>query len=133
MSGSNGFGAGKGFGGGKSRKKGEKSLPYKNPHNDPFSSLGDPTGDLESDSNDEVQALGDAFHGFKERAKKEQKRFAFAVDSDYWTGVCFRSFEDKKAFLDALDRHPRMYRGQRISGYELADILGLEVEWTDRE
>lgn len=133
-----GFGAGSGFGGkGKSgggrKAVRDRTLPYKSPHEDPFANLPEPTGDLEQDTNDEVQALGEAFAGFKERAKQEQKRFQFAVDADFWFGVCFRSTEDKVLFLKALERVPGLYREQHVSGYELADILGLDVDWVDRE
>ena len=129
-----GFGKGAGFGGGrgKSRKMGgDRKLPYKNPHENPFKKLGDPTGDYQKDSADEVEAVGEAFKGFKERMKTEKKRFELATDAAFWSGICFKSHADRTKFLKAVGVL-RLYDGQHIDGYQFAEILGLDIEWEDR-
>lgn len=128
-----GFGKGGGFGGGAGAGKQSKGreLPYKNPNPDPLENLGELTGDLEKDSNDEVEALGEAFTGFKQRMEQEKSRFDLAVDASYWSGLCFRSHADRTAFLKAVGVQ-RLYHGQHIDGYELSDVLGLDVEYEDR-
>lgn len=122
-----GFG-GNGFAGGGNKK----GRPMSNPHRDPYADLGEPTGDLEADTNEEVEALSSAFEGFKERMKKEQGRFEYAVDAGFWTGICFRTSRDLDAFLDALESIT-VYPGGHLDGYELSDKLGLKPEWVDRE
>lgn len=133
MSSSKGFGSAGGFGGGKGKggpraKKGERYVPYTNPHEDPLAKLGESTGSLEQDTKDELDAIHDAYKGFRERAKKEQQRFDHAVDADYWAGICFKSRDDKEAFFEALGV-TRFYRGRHVDGYELAKILDLDVDF----
>lgn len=48
------------------------------------------------ESKAEVSALLTAF---KDRQKQEQKRFQDATDSEYWFAVCFKTREEKEAFL----------------------------------
>ena len=66
--------AGGGFGGSGFAGGGNGIRPLKNPHKDPFEQLGEPTGDLQKDSDDEVGALSEALDGFKKRMKKERNR-----------------------------------------------------------
>lgn len=122
-----GFG-GNGFAGG-GRAKGR---PMSNPHPDPYANLGEPTGDLEADTNEEIEALSKAFEGFKQRMKNEQGRFEYAVDAGYWCGICFRTSADLEAFLDSLGSLT-IYPGGHLDGYEVADKLGLKPDWVDRE
>lgn len=124
--------AGGGFGGNGFAGSGNKGRPMSNPHPDPYAELGEPTGDLEADTNEEVEALSAAFEGFKQRMKQEKSRFEYAVDAGYWTGICFRSSDDLAAFLDALG-DINIYRGGHLDGYEVADLLGLKPDWVDRE
>lgn len=133
MSSSKGFGAAGGFGGGNKgktsrSKKGERTMPYQNPHDDPLAGLGESSGSLEQDSKDELQAMEDAYKGFRERAKKEQQRFDMAVDADYWSGICFKSRDDKEKFFEAVGLK-RFYRGRHVDGYELSKLLGLDIEF----
>lgn len=82
----------------------------------------DPSGDLETDSANEVAALSDYLH----RRKKEDKRFADATDTEFWFAVHFPTREHKDAFLDALD----VKLGDKyIGGLDLADHLGLDITW----
>lgn len=125
--------AGNGFGGSGFAGSGKKQgRPMANPHDDPYKDLGEPTGDLEQDTNEEVEALSAAFEGFKARMKQEKNRFEFAVDAGFWSGLCFRSSRDLEAFLDALGP-VTIYPGGHLDGYEVADKLGLTPEWEDRE
>jgi hypothetical protein len=80
------------------------------------------TGDLEKDSAAELTAMEEAYRG---RAKAEQARFTAATDSEYWFAVCFKSREDKEAFLRAtgLLRHGDKY----LDGYAAAHALGVEI------
>ncbi|MDK4338305.1 hypothetical protein [Corynebacterium accolens] len=121
-----GFGAGGGFAAGMGDTR-----PLDNPHEDPFKDLGEPTGDLEKDSNDEVEALSDAFKGFRQRMSQEQKRFKNAVDAGFWAGICFKSSEDLMKFLDTISP-VNLYRSTHIDGYELAEKMGLEIDWEDK-
>lgn len=70
--------------------------PPSDPEDDPFATLGDPTGDLEQDCADEAAALTAAF---RSRTQQENDRFRRATDSEYWIAVCFTSRDDKEAFL----------------------------------
>lgn len=125
--------AGGGFGGNGFAGTGKtKGRPMSNPHADPFENLGEPTGDLETDTKEEVEALSAAFEGFKTRMKKEQGRFEYAVDAGYWAGLCFKTTADLEAFLDALGS-VTIYPGGHLNGYEVADKLGLKPDWVDRE
>lgn len=131
---SKGFGKAKGgkggFGGGagRGRARGERTKPYKNPHDDPFEGLPEPTDDIEHDAKVEVEAISRAYSGFKARAEREKKRFNFAVDADFWCGVCFRSREDRAKFLEAVGV-TELYRGRHVDGYKLARVLGLDVDF----
>lgn len=124
--------AGGGFGGNGFAGSGNKGRPMSNPHRDPYADLGEPTGDLEADTNEEVEALSAAFEGFKQRMGKEKSRFEYAVDAGYWCGICFRTSDDLNAFLDALGSIT-IYPAGHLDGYELSDKLGLKPEWVDRE
>ncbi|OFT64108.1 hypothetical protein HMPREF3148_04335 [Corynebacterium sp. HMSC05D08] len=121
--------AGGGFGGSGFAGGGNGIRPLKNPHKDPFEQLGEPTGDLQKDSDDEVGALSEALDGFKKRMKKERNRFSYAVDAGYWAGLCFKTSEDLDAFLQAV-APINLYRGH-VDGYELAEKLGIDVDWPD--
>ena len=130
-SGKTGFGSGKtGFGGGKSANGGTE-FPYTNPHKDPLEGIVD-TDDLEKDLNAVAEKMGEAYSGFVERSKAEQSRFKFAVDAGFWAGMCFKSKDDLQAFLDAIGMGYRLYDGLHIDGYELADKLGVKVDFKDR-
>lgn len=127
-----GFGKAGGFGGGNRRKtsKSEKTIPYKNPHPDPFADLPE-AENLEEASKDEAKAIADAYAGFKKRTEKERQRFEFAVDADFWCGLCFRTRADRNKFLEAVGVN-RLYNSQHIDGYELSKLLGLDIEFEDQ-
>jgi len=81
------------------------------------------TGDLEKDSAAELTAT---LAGFKARRSREDRRFTAATDSEFWFAVCFRSREDKEAFLAALPGSGG--DDKYLDGYELAARLGIELE-----
>lgn len=125
--------AGGGFGGNGFSGSGKgKGRPMSNPHADPFEDLPEPTGDIEEDTNREIEAISAAFEGFKNRMKKERDRFEYAVDAGFWCGICFRTSDDLEAFLDALGTIS-VYPGGHLDGYEVADKLNLNPDWVDGE
>lgn len=80
------------------------------------------TGDLAADSEAELDALA---KGFRERTKREDDRFRLATDSEYWFAVCFKSREDKEAFLRAARL---MAVGDKyLDGYAVARTLDIEM------
>ena len=52
-----------------------------------------------------TEVISATLASFKERAKKERKRYVDATDSEYWVALCFQSREAKEQFLrdHALD------------------------------
>lgn len=80
------------------------------------------TGDLARDSEAELDALA---KGFRERTKREDERFRLATDSEYWFAVCFKTREDKDAFLAAARLLP--VGDKYLDGYAVARTLGIPV------
>lgn len=76
--------------------------------------------DYEVDAGEE---LDDSRRAFRERAAKEQERFAAVTDSEFWVAVCFATREHKEAFLAALYLHDDKY----VNGHELARQLGIDL------
>jgi hypothetical protein len=100
----------------KSRAKGK---PYAAP--DPFEGL-EPTGDIETDSATELNAMQS---GFQKRAKDEADRYLLATDSEFWFAVCFESRDQKEMFLRAMEW---MQLGDKyLDGTELARIESIEL------
>lgn len=136
MSSSKGFGANGGFGGksGHQSRAGSRGggVPYKNPHSDPLEGVRDMEKSYEQECADSMQAISAAYSGFRARARQEKQRFEFAVDADYWSGICFKSREDRNLFLEAVGV-TRLYRGRHIDGYELARVLGLDLAFNHGE
>lgn len=89
---------------------------------DPLANVDYP-GDLEGDARAELDALQ---QGFRDRAKAETDRFRLATDSEYWVAVCFKTREDKDAFLTAagLTRIGDKY----LDGYQVAAALGVDLD-----
>ena len=89
---------------------------------DPLADV-DYTGDLEVDAKAELNAMQ---QGFRDRAKAENERFIRAVDSEFWVCLCFRSREDKEAFLQAANL---LKDGDKyLSGYLAAERLGVQFD-----
>lgn len=82
------------------------------------------TGNLPADSAKEMSALQE---GFRQRAQAEQDRFRKATDSEFWFAVCFKSREDKEAFLKAANAKKNLMGDKYLDGYKLAKLLGLEM------
>lgn len=91
------------------------------PEPDPLADV-DYTGDLEADSAAELTALQ---QGFRDRAQRENDRFRLATDSEYWVAVCFKSREDKEAFLRAAGL--AQIGDKYLDGYAVARALGIEM------
>lgn len=91
------------------------------PEPDPLAAV-DYTGDLVTDSAAELDALA---KGFRERTKREDERFKLATDSEYWFAVCFKTREDKDAFLATARL---MAVGDKyLDGYAVARALGIAL------
>lgn len=65
------------------------------PEPDPLADV-DYTGDIETDALAELDALDAAF---RDRRRREDRRFKQATDSEFWIALCFPSREDKERFL----------------------------------
>lgn len=97
------------------------------PEPDPLADV-EYTGDLATDSNAELDALA---QGFRDRTKREDERFRLATDSEYWFAVCFKSREDKEAFL----RGARLLAvgDKYLDGYVVARTLGITMPTDDTD
>lgn len=78
------------------------------------------TGNIEEDAARELTALEQAY---RERAANEANRFYAATDSEYWACVCFRSREEREAFMRAIGEDPDT---KYITGDRLKDLTGIE-------
>lgn len=88
--------------------------------------LPEETGDVEKDSEAELDALQ---KGFRDAIKREDKRFELATDSEYWFCVCFQSREQCNAFLKAMDL---LEIGDKyLDGQEVAKKLGVKLPEAD--
>lgn len=100
--------------------------------NDPLKDV-EYTDDLNSDAASEFEALQSAFkdktedNGAADRAKAEAKRFRNATDSEFWFAVCFKTREEKEAFLKALKISKRLMGDKYIDGHKLAKMLDIEL------
>lgn len=63
---------------------------------------------------------------YRARAKNEERRRYAATDSEHWFAVCFRSREEKEAFLAAIGLMKRGDPTKYISGDILAAALNIE-------
>jgi hypothetical protein len=91
------------------------------PEPDPLAGV-DYTGDLEADARAELDEL---HRGFRERAAREDERFKLATDSEFWFCVCFKSREDKDAFLAAAGL--LVIGDKYLDGYATARTLGVAM------
>lgn len=66
--------------------------------------------------------------GFADRAKKEKDRFKNAVDTEFWFAVCFKTREDKEAFLNAMKLTKTMFGDKYIDGHKWARAMGISLE-----
>lgn len=82
--------------------------------------LPEPSGDIEQDSIDDLDAVQS---GFRARMKAEDGRKKLAVDSEYWACVCFQTREQKEAFLSALNILE--FGDKYIDGQLVANRLGI--------
>jgi hypothetical protein len=95
------------------------------PEPDPLADV-EYTGNLEADSAAELDAVQ---QGFRDRTKREDERFRLVTDSEYWFVLCFKSREDKEAFLKAAGL---MAVGDKyLDGYAAARVLGIPMPNTD--
>jgi hypothetical protein len=95
------------------------------PEPDPLAEV-DYTGDLETDARAELDEL---HRGFRDRAAKEDERFMLATDSEYWFCVCFKSRQDKDAFLAAAGLV--VIGDKYLDGYATARALGVPMPATE--
>ncbi len=95
------------------------------PEPDPLADV-EYTGDLATDSTAELDALA---RGFRERTAREDERFRLATDSEYWFALCFKSREEKDAFLRAARL---VHLGDKyLDGRAAASTLGVDLPEPD--
>lgn len=91
------------------------------------------TGDLEKDSQAEVEALQAAFTGrtdtFHDRAQREADRFQLATDTEFWFAVCFQSREQKEEFLRQMGWSDN--GDKYLNGLDLATRQGISLPHVD--
>ncbi|MFD6070294.1 hypothetical protein [Amycolatopsis lurida] len=80
------------------------------------------TGDEENDARAELDAL---HRGFRERTARELEQMQLATESEYWFCVCFKSQDDKDAFLTAAGLV--VIRDKYLDGYATAELLGVTM------
>lgn len=95
------------------------------PEPDPLSGI-EYTGDLATDSTAELDELA---RGFRERTAREDERFRLATDSEYWFALCFKSRQEKDAFLKAA----RLFHigDKYLDGLAAAAVLGVAMPAPD--
>lgn len=86
------------------------------------------TGHVGDDAAAELAALKE---GMRERARKERKRHAAAVDGEYWFAVYFGTRAEKDRFLKAAGVVAAMMGDKYIDGRKLATVLGIEYVQED--
>lgn len=92
------------------------------PEDNPLEDVSE-TSDLETDAHEELNAVQ---QGFRDRAKREADRFRLATDSEYWFCVCFKTREDKEAFLHAAKL---IAIGDKyLDGYQVARLIGMDLD-----
>ncbi|GAA2178529.1 hypothetical protein GCM10009785_01450 [Brooklawnia cerclae] len=89
---------------------------------DPLSDI-EYTGNVETDSATELDALA---QGFRSRRNQEEKRFRNATDSEYWFAVCFRDRAAKDRFLAAINA--TRLGDKYVDGHALARLLGIDID-----
>ncbi|MFT7836933.1 hypothetical protein Q5530_12355 [Saccharothrix sp. BKS2] len=74
----------------------------------------------------ELDALA---RGFRERTAREDERFRLATDSEFWFVLCFKSREEKDAFL----RAGRLFHlgDKYLDGRAAASALGVDLPEPD--
>lgn len=97
----------------------------KSPVDDPIEAV-EPSDSLEEEAKAEFNEVVKAY---RQRAKRETKRFVDATDSEYWFCTYFRSRKDCEKFLAAAGVKARLNGDKYINGYDLAKILGLKVDF----
>lgn len=80
--------------------RGKKAGFIQNQTPDPLADV-EYTGNASTDSKREFEALGKALKDseYKERAKRERKRFVDATDSEFWVALAFENRQQKEEFL----------------------------------
>ncbi|MEV6448466.1 hypothetical protein [Amycolatopsis sp. NPDC051716] len=95
------------------------------PDPDPLAGV-DYTGDEEADAEAELDAL---HRGFRERTARELERMQLATESEYWCCICFKSVDDKNAFLASAGLV--VIGDKYLDGYATAKLLGVTMPEPD--
>lgn len=83
-----------------------------------------PTGDAEVDAAADLEAVES---GFNKRRADEEARFNKAVDSGFWLAVCFRTREQRDAFIDQTGIKPDWITSCYFDGDGVAKKLGVTL------
>lgn len=85
-----------------------------------------PAPNAEKESKEE---MSEVLLAFKERAKREQQRYWDAVDSEYYTVLCFQTRAQRDEFLEKAGLLNLGDRGERyLDGLKVAEILGIPID-----
>lgn len=85
---------------------------------------------LESLEQDCLEVVDEIHKGFRDRMKKENKRFMDMCDTEYWFCVCFSSREQKDEFLQKVGLNPEM---RYYDGKEVAKAFRKSIKTPDLE
>lgn len=77
-----------------------------------------------------AEELDEIAQGFRDRVKKEDKRFLDVCDSEFYFCCCFTNREQKEEFLSALGLNPD---DRYIDGRELARKINKQLKAPDTE
>lgn len=91
------------------------------PEPDPLAGV-EYTGDIETDAAEELSALSSAF---RDRRRREDRRFKQATDSEFWLALCFEDRAQKEAFLAAFN--VARFGDKYLDGRKVAHALGVEI------
>ena len=109
------------FGGSKSKGRKTSSFMNRPAADNPLAGV-EYTGDLQADSDAELDALA---QGFRQRRDRDADRFRDAPDTEYWFAVCFRDRASKDAFLSAIQA--AKLGDKYIDGHALARLLSVDL------
>lgn len=80
------------------------------------------TGNPETDTVAEASAI---LTSFRQRGKDEKATYRAATDSEFWFAICFRTREQKDAFLAATGWN--LFGDKYLDGHDLALMMDIEL------
>lgn len=77
-----------------------------------------------------AETLGEMERSFRDRMKKENKRFQEVTDTGYWFAVCFTSREQREEFMKKIGLEPDLLY---VDGREMAKAYKKALATPDLE